>query len=114
MMFHASSGDQSPKLPSGSCLPLSIGQFVETRHLLARHVLQRDFKNINTNEARIFLIEGQDRLLSMYDRALSDYTRKTLEGMGVTVKLGSQVAELKKGEITLKSETIRAANIVWA
>mgnify|MGYP003381414777 CR=1 FL=1 len=86
------------------------GAFAE----LARHVLQRDFKNINTNEAKIFLIEGQDRLLSMYDRALSDYTRKTLEGMGVTVKLGSQVAELKRGEIILESETIRAANIVWA
>ncbi len=86
------------------------GAFAE----LARHVLRRDFKNINTNEAKIFLIEAQDRLLTMYDPALSDYTRKTLEGMGVTVRLGSPVAELKEGEVVLGNETIRAENIVWA
>jgi len=86
------------------------GTFAE----LARHVLQRDFKNINTSEAKIYLIEGQDRLLTMYDPALSDYTRKTLESMGVTVKLGNQVAELRAGEVVLNDETIEAANILWA
>lgn len=86
------------------------GAFAE----LARHVLQRDFKNINTSEAKIFLIEAQDRLLTMYDRALSDYTRKTLEGMGVTVRLGSLVAELREGEVVLADETIHAANVIWA
>lgn len=86
------------------------GAFAE----LARHVLQRDFKNINTNEATIYLIEGQDRLLTMYDPSLSEYTRNTLENMGVTVKLGHQVEELREGEIVLKNETISAANILWA
>ena len=86
------------------------GTFAE----LARHVLQRDFKNINTNEAKIYLIEGQDRLLTMYDPTLSDYTRKTLESMGVTVKLRNQVADLRAGEVVLKNETIKAANILWA
>ncbi|MDP4582551.1 MAG: NAD(P)/FAD-dependent oxidoreductase [Verrucomicrobiales bacterium] len=86
------------------------GTFAE----LARHVLQRDFKNINTSEAKIYLIEGQDRLLTMYDPTLSDYTRKTLESMGVTVKLRNQVADLRAGEVVLKNETIKAANILWA
>ena len=86
------------------------GTFAE----LARHVLQRDFQNINTSEAKIYLIEGQDRLLTMYDPTLSDYTRDTLESMGVTVKLGSPVAELRAGEVVLKDETIHAANILWA
>ena len=50
----------------------------------------------------------------MYDPTLSDYTRKTLESMGVTVKLGNQVADLRAGEVVLKNETIKAANILWA
>lgn len=86
------------------------GAFAE----LARHVLQRDFKNINTKEATIYLIEGQDRLLTMYDPTLSDYTRVTLEKMGVTVKLGQQVAELREGEIVFENETLIAGSILWA
>lgn len=86
------------------------GAFAE----LDRHVLQRDFKRINTDEARIYLIEAAPRLLTMYDEELSDYTRKSLETMGVTVKLDCPVEDLREGEIVLKNETIRAANIVWA
>ena len=86
------------------------GAFAE----LARHVLRRDFKNINTGEARIHLIEGQDRLLSMYDPALSDYTRTTLEAMGVTIHLGTTVADLREGEVVLDGGILPAANIVWA
>jgi NADH:ubiquinone reductase (H+-translocating) len=86
------------------------GAFAE----LARHVLQRDFKNINTDEAKIYLIEAQDRLLTMYDPELSDYTRTTLEKMGVTVKTACPVKEIKPGEVVLDEETIQAANIIWA
>lgn len=86
------------------------GAFAE----LARHVLKRDFKNINTSEARIHLIEAQDRLLTMYDPALSDYTKRTLESLGVTVHLGGAVADLREGQIVLHEHTIEAATIVWA
>ncbi len=86
------------------------GAFAE----LARHVLRRDFRRINTSEAKIHLIEGKDRLLTMYDPALSDYTRKTLESMGVIVRLNSSVSDLKHEEVVLEGETIHAANIVWA
>jgi NADH dehydrogenase len=86
------------------------GAFAE----LARHVLRRDFRNINTGEARIHLVEAQDRLLSMYDPALSDYTKRTLEAMGVTVRLGAAVADLREGEVFLEDGSIKAANLVWA
>ena len=86
------------------------GAFAE----LANHVLRRDFKQINTGEAKIHLIEAQDRLLTMYDQSLSDYTRETLEGMGVTVHLNCPVADLKEGEVVLSDHTIQAENIVWA
>lgn len=86
------------------------GAFAE----LDRHVLQRDFKHINTDEARIYLIEAAPRLLTMYDEDLSEYTRGALEKMGVTVKTNCPVKDLKDEEIVLEDETIHAANIVWA
>lgn len=86
------------------------GAFAE----LARHVLQRDFRHINTSEAKIHLIEAAPRLLTMYDEDLSEYTKRSLEEMGVTVRLSSPVKDLRSGEIELEGETIRAANIIWA
>lgn len=85
------------------------GAFAE----LASHVLVRDFKSINTDEAKIILIEAAPRLLTMYDEDLSAYTKEALEGMGVTVKVGSPVKDIREGEIELAEETILAANIVW-
>jgi len=86
------------------------GSFAE----LAAHVLRRDFKHINTDEAKIYLIEAAPRLLTMYDEDLSDYTKGALEGMGVTVKVNSPVRAIREGEIELEGETIRTANIIWA
>ncbi|MEM1443047.1 MAG: NAD(P)/FAD-dependent oxidoreductase [Verrucomicrobiota bacterium] len=86
------------------------GAFAE----LARHVLQRDFKYLDTDKARILLIEAAPRLLTMYDESLSDYTRRALEGMGVHVMVNSPVKDLRAGEIELVNETIKAGNIIWA
>lgn len=85
------------------------GAFAE----LARHVLQRDFKNIDTDKATIYLIEAAPRLLTMYDEDLSEYTRECLEEMGVTVLLGQPVKELEQGRIVLEDRVIEAENIVW-
>lgn len=86
------------------------GTFAE----LARHVLQRDFHHLDTDKAKIYLIEALPRLLTMYDEDLSEYTRKSLIEMGVDVKLDSPVQEIRSGQVILENETIHAANIVWA
>ncbi len=86
------------------------GAFAE----LSRHVLNSDFRNINTDEARIFLIEAMPRLLTMYDEDLSDYTQKSLEKMGVTVKTGCKVLNVTHQKLELEDGDIEAANIVWA
>lgn len=86
------------------------GAFAE----LARHVLQRDFRRIDTNKATIQLIEAGPRLLTMYDEDLSAYTKDSLEAMGVAVRLNTMVKELREGEVVLADETISAGTIVWA
>lgn len=86
------------------------GTFAE----LARHVLQRDFHHLDTDKAKIYLVEALPQLLPMYDEDLAEYTRKSLVDMGVTVKLESPVQEIQEGKVVLENETIHAANIVWA
>lgn len=86
------------------------GAFAE----LARHVLQRDFRHIDTDKAQIFLIEAAPRLLTMYDEELSNYTERSLTEMGVTVLVDTPVEELAEDTVQLGDRTIEAANIVWA
>jgi len=73
-----------------------------------------DFRNINTSEAHIVLIEAAPRLLTMYESALSEYTKKRLEQMGVEVRTGEPVQEVGDRFLRLQTDTIKAENIVWA
>jgi NADH dehydrogenase len=86
------------------------GAFAE----LARHVLRRDFRHIDTHQARIVLIEGGPRLLSMYDDDLSQYTRERLESLGVTVLTASPVKEVRNRAVDLGERVIEAENVIWA
>lgn len=86
------------------------GAFAE----LARHVLARDFRRIDTREARIVLIEGGPRLLTAYDPVLSAKADTQLEELGVEVKFGQHVKDIRAGEVELANgEILRAGAIVW-
>src|SRR4051812_43815401 len=54
---------------------------------LARSTLPRDFRNIDTGEARVVLIEAGPRVLAGYPDSLSDYARRSLEALGVEIEL---------------------------
>jgi NADH dehydrogenase len=86
------------------------GAFAE----LARHVLRRDFRSIDTNNAHIVLVEAAPRLLTMYEEDLSDYTKRKLESMGVTVLTDAPVQDVREHALELGDQTIAAENIIWA
>ena len=81
---------------------------------LTRHVLKRDFRYIDPAKARVILIEGNNHLLSQFPSNLAENAKKTLEKMGVEVRLGCQVKNIREHEVHLDNEIIRAANIIWA
>ena len=54
---------------------------------LARDTLPRDFKSINSREARIMLVETADRLLTAFPASLSAKAARSLEQLGVTPTL---------------------------
>ncbi len=87
------------------------GGFAELFH----RVLRRDFAELNLNQARVVLVEGQDRLLSSFSPKLSMKARKRLESMGVEVLLNTQVASVSEHSVELDNGSLLAADtLVWA
>jgi NADH dehydrogenase len=81
---------------------------------LARHVLKSDFRRIDPAQARVVLIEASPRVLSHLPEDLSASALRHLQKIGVEVRMGIKVKDIRKGEVDLGDEIIRAENIVWA
>ena len=87
------------------------GAFAE----LARHVLNRDFRKIDPTRARIVLVEGAARLLGAFPQHLADDAADTLQKMGVEVRCGLRVRDIRSEVVEFHSgERIEAGNILWA
>ncbi|MGH8019885.1 MAG: NAD(P)/FAD-dependent oxidoreductase [Opitutaceae bacterium] len=86
------------------------GTFAE----LGRRVLRRDFDHIDPAQSRVILVEGAPRVLPLFPDELSASAQRQLEALGVEVRLGQMVKNLREGEVELPDETIRAGTIIWA
>ena len=80
---------------------------------LSRSTLSRDFRHIDPASARIILFEAGPRLLSTFPERLSDYTRMTLEKLGVEVRTDTSVDEIDGEGLAAGTERIETTNILW-
>lgn len=81
---------------------------------LKRHVLPKDYPELDISSARIVLLERGDRVLPMMPPKLQVEARKKLEAMGVTVRLGAAVAAVDEDGVTLEDgEKLAAGVVVW-
>jgi NADH dehydrogenase len=81
---------------------------------VARQTLQHDFRRIDPRTSRILLVEAGPRLLPTFPERLSDYTKRSLERMGVDVLLGTTVTDVDETGVVLGKERVDAATIIWA
>src|SRR5262245_19758101 len=81
---------------------------------LARRALASDFRSIDPRCARIILIEAGSRLLAPFDPSLSEAARRSLEQLGVDVRLGSAVTDCNCSSVSIGAERIDTRTIVWA
>ena len=90
------------------------GQIAELAHI----VLPRDYRSVNTREARIILLEGAPTVLPPFHRKLQYYTQRKLQAMGVEVHTNALAVAMDHESITIKEltgeNTIRARTRVWA
>jgi NADH dehydrogenase len=81
---------------------------------LARDVFRRNFRRINPEDARIVLVDSNERLLKTYPEDLSLYAKKKLEKKGVEVRLKQRVTEVAEDYVKLGEEVLPTLNCVWA
>ena len=91
------------------------GQIAE----LSRRTLKRDFRAINTKQARIVLVDAAPQVLPPFGAKLGAETKEELEKLGVEVRLGAMVTDVDAGGIAVKykdgrTERIEALTKVWA
>lgn len=85
---------------------------------VAVDTLKHDFRRINTERARIILVEGLDRVLNQYPPGLSGKAEAALNRFGVEVRTGCMVTDISEGAVSLRvgdrEERIAAHNVLWA
>ncbi|NJR65498.1 MAG: NAD(P)/FAD-dependent oxidoreductase [Leptolyngbyaceae cyanobacterium CRU_2_3] len=85
---------------------------------LSFNTLKQDFRNIDTREARILLLEGLDRILPPYPPDLSEKAAQSLSELGVTIRTKTLVTNIANHVVTAKQgdqvEEIPAQTILWA
>ena len=81
---------------------------------LANRALAEDFRSIDPRAARIILVEAAPRLLTPFDPPLSEAARKSLEQLGVEVRLGTPVTALDAAGVSVGTERIEARTVIWA
>jgi len=81
---------------------------------LVRLVLPHEYPEFPPSDVRIILLEGGDRLIPVFKRRLSRYTRQQLERRGVDVHTETLVATADdRGVVTKDGTEIVTASIIW-
>jgi NADH:ubiquinone reductase (H+-translocating) len=81
---------------------------------LAKRALAADFRSIDPRCARIILLEAGERLLAPFDPALSEAARRSLEQLGVEVRLGAAVTDCDCSGLSIGDERLETRTIMWA
>jgi NADH dehydrogenase len=86
---------------------------------LARDTLRRDFRAIDSRDARILLVEATDRLLGSFPKSLSARAARSLESLGVTPVLDRMVVGIDHDGVDLQAsdgttERVAARTVIWA
>ena len=91
------------------------GQIAE----LAHRTLRRDFRKINTREARVILLDAAPQVLPPFGAKLGARAAKDLEKLGVEVMLGAMVTDVDERGLDVKfkdghTERINSVAKIWA
>jgi len=97
--------------PTGAELAGALGE-------IAHDTLRHDFRSIDPTQTRIILVEGTDRALPTYPPRLSEAARRMLVRLGVTVRTGAMVTDIRADGVTIRvgdhDEMIPTRTVLWA
>lgn len=81
---------------------------------IAHHSLKNNFRHIDLNETKIYLVESGTQLLNGYPFALTQKGQEDLEKKGVTVMLNQLASEITSEGVFISERFIPAGNVIWA
>jgi NADH:ubiquinone reductase (H+-translocating) len=100
--------------PTGVELAGALGE-------LTQYTLRHDFRHINPADARIFLLEGTERILGEYPAHLSARAAADLERLGVTVLTQTMLTAVVPDSVVIRrnadggvEERLPAHTVLWA
>ncbi|MBD2775189.1 NAD(P)/FAD-dependent oxidoreductase [Iningainema tapete] len=96
--------------PTGVELAGAISELAKT--------LKEDFRNIDTTETKILLLQGGDRVLPHMAPQLSKVAKESLQKLGVVTQTNTRVTNIENEIVTFKQgdqvEQITSKTILWA
>ena len=81
---------------------------------LARFTLAADFRRIDPRSAKIVLVEAGPRVLAAFKEPQSDYALRSLEKLGVEVRLNRRSRAATRTVFRLGDERLESATVIWA
>ncbi|HEV7252452.1 MAG TPA: NAD(P)/FAD-dependent oxidoreductase [Mesorhizobium sp.] len=81
---------------------------------LKNDTLAGEFRRFDPREAKVVLVEAGPRVLGGFRSELSDYARRSLEELGVTVELGRPVENIDPDGVTFGGARLPARTVIWA
>lgn len=81
---------------------------------LARFGMEKEFRNFDPAHARVILVQSAPRLLPAFPEKLAAIAQRSLEQLGVDVRIGSRVENIDGEGVTVSGERIPARTVLWA
>ena len=84
---------------------------------IARQTLKDDFRSIRPQDAQIILMDGAPRVLMTFPEDLAKKAEASLARLGVQVRTGVLVRDIKKGGLTIESSNEGGGSLqgpIWA
>ncbi len=76
--------------------------------------INKEYRNFNSNDSNVYLIEAGSNILPSYSSKLSNKASKYLKKMGVEIKINEKVEDIEEMLVTTDKGKIESDNIIWA
>jgi NADH dehydrogenase/putative oxidoreductase len=81
---------------------------------LALFGLEKDFRSFDPAQARVILVQAAPRLLPSFPERLAQIAQRSLERLGVDIRLSSRVDHIDETGVAIDGMRIEASTVLWA
>ncbi|NCN27320.1 NAD(P)/FAD-dependent oxidoreductase [bacterium] len=81
---------------------------------IARVTFKKDFRNIDTLQSEVYLVEAGPRILSSFEEKLSKLAHTDLTNMGVNILCGAKVTAVDSEGLSFGDKKLASKTIIWA